>query len=186
MTRAIPLAVVLMTLGSGACSQGAATQQAAPRTAPAEPARPPLTGPVSRSAVEESFPAWTASVQRSFPNEEIARKLTEVPTGARVVVYLGTWCSDSRREVARMWKAFDIAGGTLPFEIEYVAVDRSLHASEGVSTEAELEYVPTFIVQRNGFEVGRIVETAPGGIEQDLHALLSGNQTGIIGRDGAL
>ncbi len=47
-------------------------------------------------------------------------------------------------------------------------------------TNYEILYVPTFIVSRNGQEVGRIVESSPNGIEKDLLALLTGRSRGLI------
>ncbi len=41
-------------------------------------------------------------------------------------------------------------------------------------------YVPTLIVEREGREVGRIIEESPGGIEADLLALLEGEAEGWI------
>ena len=47
-------------------------------------------------------------------------------------------------------------------------------------TENGVQYLPTFIVRRDGHEVGRIVETAPNGIEHDLLALLTGKAHGVL------
>lgn len=44
----------------------------------------------------------------------------------------------------------------------------------------DLRFVPTFIVERDGHEVGRIVEVSPNGIERDLLDLLSGARSGVI------
>jgi hypothetical protein len=101
-----------------------------------------------------------------------------------VTVFLGTWCSDSRREVARLWRALDQVGGLVPFEVEYVAVDRAKSAPADLVAGQDLRYVPTFVVEREGEEVGRVVESAPGGIESDLLALLTGEASGTVsGRD---
>jgi len=59
-------------------------------------------------------------------------------------------------------------------------VDRAKEAPGDLLSGVELEYVPTFVVSRGGAEVGRIVESSPGGVERDLGDLLRGDQTGII------
>jgi hypothetical protein len=96
-----------------------------------------------------------------------------------VAVYLGTWCGDSRREVARLWRALDALGREPPFRIRYIGVDRRKQARE-VPPDLMLRFVPTFVVSRKGREVGRVVESAPQGIEADLSALLTGNRRGTI------
>ena len=146
----------------------------------------PLVGVVTRQAIEEHFPAWRDALQQATPDAEAARALASAPRGAEVHVYLGTWCGDSRREVTRLWKAIDMAGSALPFEIEYVGVDRAKQAPGGLLDGIDLQYVPTFVVKRNGREVGRIIESPPSGsIERDLGALLRGEQRGALsGRPG--
>ena len=44
----------------------------------------------------------------------------------------------------------------------------------------DLIRVPTFVVRRDGRELGRIVEESPNGIENDLLALLTGDSTGTL------
>lgn len=132
---------------------------------------PPLVGIVTREQVLATFPAWQRAFETSAPDPEAARQLTSVPEGARVDVYFGTWCSDSRHELPRLWKAMDLAG-TVPFEVRWIAVDRQKKSPEVVDA-LDLKRVPTFVVIRHETETGRIVEHAPNGIETELRALLA-------------
>jgi hypothetical protein len=138
-------------------------------------------GHVARADVE-ALPKWVEAKTdpETQPDEAGAKALASVPAGASVRVIFGTWCGDSRREVTRFWKALDVAGGKVPFAIEYVGVDMGKKAPEGLIDGVELRYVPTFIVLRGGKEVGRVIESAPNGIEKDLGALLRGEKTGVI------
>jgi hypothetical protein len=145
-----------------------------------EPEPPSLLGPVSREQIEEAEPSWVAAQVGASPDVEAARALAGVEPGAEVTIYLGTWCSDSRREVPRFWRALDEAGGSVPFAIDYIAVDRAAKRPPELESEVGLRFVPTFIVRRGGEEVGRVVETSPDGIEKDLLALLSGTASGVI------
>lgn len=144
----------------------------------------PLVGEVSRTEVETAEPGWVAAEIEARPDVETARALTEVEPGAEVTVYFGTWCSDSERELARLWRGFDEVGvgmGTeLPFSIEYVAVDRDKTEPARRLAGVGLEYVPTFVVRRDGEEVGRMVEVSPDGIEHALLDLLSDRATGVV------
>ena len=74
-----------------------------------------------------------------------------------IKLVMGTWCSDSRREVPRFFKILD--------EMEYPSENISLinvnREKVGLADEVdglEIHFVPTFIFYRNNEEIGRIVE----------------------------
>lgn len=139
-----------------------------------------LVGAVTREQVEAAVPEWVQAQVEAQPAAETARALTGVPAGAEVTVFLGTWCGDSRRELSRLWRALDEAGGTVPFQVRYIGVDREKKQPADLVAESDVRYVPTLIVRRDGREVGRIVETSPNGVEQDLLALLTGKAQGAL------
>jgi hypothetical protein len=147
---------------------------------PPEGPEPVLMGPLSRAEIEAAMPAWVEAQIEAEPDAAGAERLDTGPGDARVTVYLGTWCSDSRRELARLWRAFDEAGGEPPFEISYIGVDRKKRRPRELVRGVGLEYVPTFVVERGGAEAGRIVEQSPNGIELDLAALVYGETAGVV------
>lgn len=138
------------------------------------------TGPVTREQIEAAEPGWVEALVEAKTDTEAVRALASVEPGAEVTVFLGTWCGDSRREVPRFWRMLDENGGTVPFEIHYVGVDREKKQPADLMTASDVHYVPTFIVSRGGHEVGRIVEESPRGIERDLLALLKGEEKGLV------
>jgi thioredoxin 1 len=164
---------------------------AAPQVAQAGVAAEPkvLVGPVTRDQAEAAAPAFVKAGLDAMPDLAAARALTTVAPGAEVTVYFGTWCSDSQRELSRLWRAFDEIGvtaeggasGGLPFSVRYIAVDEEKKEPLALTTAVGLKYVPTLIVSRDGHEVGRIVEKSPHGVERDLLALLSGKASGLAG-----
>jgi thiol-disulfide isomerase/thioredoxin len=175
---AIPSLLALVLLPSLACGGGPPTEPAAAEEAPV------LTGRVAREELEAGAPGWMAAMASAEIDREAAVALASVEPGAEVLVVLGTWCSDSHREVPRLWRALDEVGGFVPFAIEYLAVDREKAEPADLLAGLDLRYVPTFIVRRDGEEVGRIVESSPNGIESDLLALLTGRTSGVVtGRD---
>lgn len=139
-----------------------------------------IVGNTTREQIEEAVPEWAQAGAESTPDAGASQALAGVPPGAEVTVFLGTWCGDSQREVPRLWKALDISGGAIPFQIHYIGVDRQKKEPVAPVTNNDIRYVPTFIVQREGREVGRIVEESPNGIEKDLLALLTGQAQGLI------
>jgi len=152
----------------------------AQETAKKEKEEAVLVGPATREQIEGAAPEWVQAEVEAQPDAGKARALAAVAPGAEVTVFLGTWCGDSRREVPRFWRALDLAGGSIPFKISYVTVDRHKKEPAGPVTESGVQFLPTFIVRRDGREVGRIVETSPHGIENDLLALLTGKASGVI------
>ncbi|AKF10227.1 hypothetical protein DB32_007376 [Sandaracinus amylolyticus] len=145
-----------------------------------EPARSgDVVGPTSRAEIEAALPAWRDAIASADVEEDTARALASVPPGAHVDVYLGTWCGDSRREITRLFRALEVAPEPHPFTISFVGVDRAKRAPE-LPADLGLRYVPTIVVRRDGAEVGRIVESAPRGIERELLDLLSGARAGVI------
>lgn len=170
----------LMTslLGLSVLAPGAA-QPPAEETS-AEAPDDALVGRVTREQIEAAHPAWVQATVAAAPEVEAAKALATVEPGAEVTVFLGTWCGDSEREVPRFWRALDEAGGSVPFSIIYIGVDRKKQQPSAPILNYEIEFVPTFIVSRGGREVGRIIEQPPHGLEQDLLALLTGKAQGNL------
>jgi thiol-disulfide isomerase/thioredoxin len=170
------LAVLASILSLATSCATAPVQQAKPEE------KPVIVGETTRELVEAD-PEWAVAEAESQPDPEASKALASVPPGAEVTIFLGTWCSDSRREVPRFWKAVDIAAGAgmdVPFAVHYIGVDRQKKEPVAPVTNNDIRYVPTFIVHREGREVGRIVEESPHGIEKDLLALLTGQAQGLI------
>jgi len=174
-------------VGSGALAAPPPPEPSAKATA-ATPDPQVLLGPVTREQVETAVPAWVQAEVEAKPDLAVTRALAAVAPGAEVTVLLGTWCSDSRREISRLWKALDSIGagagggpsGGLPFSLGYIGVDEAKREPAAAVAAAGLKYVPTLIVRRDRREVGRIVEESPHGVEIDLLALLGGKASGVL------
>jgi thiol-disulfide isomerase/thioredoxin len=185
--RLLLLSALPFALAACASAQTAPPAPAHPATPaasqpdhPAKPPKPVLLGPITREQVEAAVPDWVQAEVESAPDPAAVKALAGVPPGAEVTIYMGSWCGDSRREVSRLWRVLDEAGGSLPCTISYIGVDHDKKEPAALIAGSDLHYVPTFIVKREGREVGRIVESSPHGVEQDLLALLSGSAHGQV------
>lgn len=138
----------------------------------------PLVGELTRQQIEQNLVDWR---QPKHPQTILQSNnaFIDIIPGAHITVYLGTWCSDSKYELMRFWRALDTLKTTPPFTISYIGVDREKKAPQ-ISDTLDLHYVPTFVVSRKGEEIGRVVESAPRGIEIELKSLLSGQKQGVI------
>ncbi len=74
-----------------------------------------------------------------------------------IVIVMGTWCPDSRKEVPRFYKLID----SLKFPQSQIKLITVTRKKEGLARETEglnIQRVPTFIFYKDGKEVGRIIE----------------------------
>ncbi|MDX2003366.1 MAG: thioredoxin family protein [Chitinophagales bacterium] len=94
----------------------------------------------------------------------------------RVIIFMGTWCSDSRREVPRFYKVLDNL--VIPeVQTKLIFVDRSKDDGNGEATKYQIVKVPTFIItNERGKELGRIVESPAQSLEKDICRILNGEE----------
>ena len=130
------------------------------------------TGPVGIQDLL-MLPGWFGEDYRTYqPSRTYTDSIPRYMDGVNILCFLGTWCSDSRREVPRMLKL--IQTRNLPPEtMTMIGLDREKHSGTGEEKKYDIEKVPTFIVLRNGEEIGRIVEKPIGPIEKDLLGILN-------------
>lgn len=93
-----------------------------------------------------------------------------------IIMFLGTWCSDSQVEVPQFYKILDHVGYDLS-KMTVVALER-LESRELVSPQhEEVEYkithVPTFIFKRAGKEIGRVTEYPEKTLEKDMVRIIA-------------
>lgn len=96
-------------------------------------------------------------------------KLVDKPT--RIMVFLGTWCPDSQRNVPPFMNLIESAANT-NIEVEYIGVDLRKVDPDGLVNTYGVTRVPTFIVMRDGQEVGRLVERPTNTVEKDIIQIL--------------
>lgn len=128
--------------------------------------------------IVREHPRWREAYEAAQPDEQASRALASVAPGAQVTIILATWCGDSRREVARLQRALELAQ-PVPFTLRMSDVPRGFREDPDLAA-LDIRFVPTLIVSREGVEVGRIVESSPRGVEHDLGELLRGELEGVI------
>jgi thiol-disulfide isomerase/thioredoxin len=92
------------------------------------------------------------------------------------LIFMGTWCGDSKREVPRMLKILDYCG-VKPEQVKIVMVSNadSLYKQSPNHEEKGLNIlrVPTLIVYENTTEINRVVEYPVESLEKDLLRIMS-------------
>ena len=108
------------------------------------------------------------------PSTEAMNNLLDIShENITIKIVMGTWCSDSRREVPKYLKVLDLwnfpSGG-----VTCIGVDEAKQSPVGEYNNLDIVRVPTFIVYKNNIESGRIIENPVTSLEQDMVKILTG------------
>lgn len=122
---------------------------------------------------KEPYSEWfTPEYDGYSPFAKTVEQLTSKIEGVEIVVFMGTWCSDSQMQVPAFFRVLDEVKHT--GKVSLIAVDRDKKTPSGSAAENGITNVPTFIFYKNGTEINRIVESPIDFLEDDMLAILSG------------
>lgn len=140
---------------------------------------PMLFGRCTRSALERNpYRTWFETAHQAYSVDTAAlAAFRPLPPDVEIAVFFGTWCGDSRREVPRLVKVLDFLKAQ-PAQVQFIALD-SRYGRYKQSPGQEQRGLgifrqPTFVVRRQGEEIGRIVQHPVETLEKDLARLLTG------------
>ena len=89
-----------------------------------------------------------------------------------VVIFFGTWCHDSKRELPKALKIFNEIGINNE-NIELIAVGLDKKEPQGRAAKLKLMFTPTLIFFRGSQEIGRIIEKPVISLEKDIALIIS-------------
>lgn len=136
--------------------------------------RPPR-GVYGREVLSDtvSYPWYAENYDDYTPNpawvDTLAANLTPKH---EILVFGGTWCGDTKNLLPKFYRVMDALPS--PPKITLVLVDRKKKSGKKAEKPYNIEFVPTFIVLKDGKEEGRIVESVQTSIEKDLALIVSG------------
>ena len=154
-----------------------------PTAKPAVPEVPPLLGHVTRAQLQAYAP-WAIFWETTYvPDAESVSSIRKDAKDLSVLLVMGTWCPDSKREMPRFFATMDAAGFT-DARLTMIGVDRTKKDTEGLTEKYNITHVPTFVFMRGGKEVARFVEKTPVGstFEKELARLLRGGVSNALDR----
>ena len=132
-----------------------------------------MLGPLTKEAILKGFPDWEEVAAVYQPKPDCLRKLKAIDQAVRIEVFLGTWCSDSKNHVSAYFKILDMTDNPL-IQTVYIGIPRDKGARLKYLPPAKnIEKLPTFLVYKDGKELGRIIETPAKSVEEDLLAILN-------------
>jgi len=135
-----------------------------------------LVGKSSRERLEQApFNSWFSKNYAEYAiDSTTANAIKAHIKNKRFVIYMGTWCGDSRHEVPRMYKLLDYCGVD-PSQIELITLSNSASAyKQSPGHEEKGQYifrVPDLLVYEGKSEAGRIIESPVTSWEKDLLAI---------------
>ncbi len=135
--------------------------------------KPMLIGVCNREAFSDtSFAWWFNSEYDMYEVDTITLEKLQLPEALSITIVMGTWCSDSRREIPRFYKVLDY----LKYEtgkITLICVGRDKKSEGNEADNLEIKLVPTIIFYHNGKEIGRIIEVPEESLEKHLVDIIS-------------
>ena len=133
-----------------------------------------LVGKVSLAQLTTYTSDWYSNEYDLYKtNQSLLTKIKPLLNNKKVTLIMGTWCEDSQREVPGMIKILTEAGYPTS-SMDIIAVDEDKTTPGKLEKVFELFNFPTLIFSENGTEINRIVEFPINGLEQDILAILSG------------
>lgn len=118
-----------------------------------------LRGIISRKDIttDSSFKWFKANQAGYTPYAATVSALKQHKDSISIIAFGGTWCHDTQFILPKFYAIVD-AAGFAENKITLVGVDDQKKTIGGLSETMAVENVPTFIVLKNGREIGRVVE----------------------------
>ncbi len=126
-----------------------------------------LLGPLSKEEILENFPDWQVEVASYVPDQEVIEKLQSIPSEIKIEIFLGTWCSDTKRNVSAYFKIMDMVDNPL-IMTSYIGIPREDDSRKPFIEGKNIIKVPTFIIIIDNQEKGRIIENPTKSVEEDV------------------
>ncbi len=132
---------------------------------------PMLIGTIGQDELFKEFPVFKTNHDRYTPNDSVVASIRDHVGSIHIEIFLGTWCGDSKRNLAYFLKTLELAGWK---DLSYTmhALDRTKRDKDGLAEKYKIVRVPTMIFLKDGKEIGRITEQPVQTIEEDILAIL--------------
>lgn len=130
-----------------------------------------LTGIVEAHTLVTELDTFSEGYQSYQVDQQAIAPIAAVTTPTEITVIIGTWCPDCHRETPRFIRIMEAANNP-HIKVKFIGVDRKKQDPENLAAQYEFKRIPTFIIEQNGKEIGRIVERPTASLEIDLAKIL--------------
>ncbi len=133
-----------------------------------------LIGRISETIlIEHKKTNWFNENFRKYkPDSNIMVKLRQNLTGINFIIFGGTWCSDTKRELPAFLSILhQLNVGSNQYDIWMLDLKKE---STYINPKLyDIQYVPTILIYKDGKEIGRIIEKPKETLEMDLLKIIS-------------
>lgn len=136
-----------------------------------------IIGTQKRSTLErEPYNRWFDISYKEHTLDTLTiNTIKEQLAQTHITLFMGTWCEDSQRETPAFFKILDLAGIDAS-TIQLITVNEDKDQPEELVAGKDITNVPTIIFQKDGQELGRIVEYPIESLEKDMQKILNGEE----------
>lgn len=132
-----------------------------------------LNGPITKEGLKKlPYKIWfntnykTYIVDTNSLKNIKRRKLKDL----KILVFMGTWCHDSNREIPRLIRVCEELG--IYDQLELYGVDVNKKSRFEREKDYDIRKTPTIILLKDGNEIARILEKPEISFEQDFEKIL--------------
>ena len=118
-----------------------------------------LKGIISREDIsaDSSFKWYKQNLSGYTPNISTVTALKTKGSDLQILAFGGTWCGDTQFILPKFYSLLDAS--SFPVDrVTLIGVDRTKKTIGHLAEALNVTNVPTFIIMRNGVELGRVVE----------------------------
>jgi thiol-disulfide isomerase/thioredoxin len=116
------------------------------------------------------FKHWFDSTYKAYQvDKETMKKVNKtIFSSMKIKIIMATWCSDSRREIPRLFKILDKQKFDSKNNVFLILVDKNKETKDIDIKDLNINLVPTIIFYFDEKEVGRIIESPKESLEKDM------------------
>ena len=132
-----------------------------------------MLGLVDREGIiGKEFNRWFDSTYQAYNyNPEVTGQLSDQLSDVDVKIYMGTWCSDTQRDLPAFFKIIDNLPSQ-PKSVKMIATDRSKLLPPEALDSFVIEFIPHFLFSRDGEQLGEIIEMPEKTLEEDMLSII--------------
>ena len=134
-----------------------------------------LKGLLTRADIDKdtSYKWFQQNYKLGQADEQAVQAFQKNGSKVQVVVFFGTWCDDSQNLLPVFYRLADKSAFP-ETNITLIGVDRPKTTLDNLHTAFNITNVPTFIVMKDGKEIGRVVEYGKyGKIDKELGEIVA-------------
>ena len=132
-----------------------------------------LNGPITKEGLKKMpYKIWFNTNYKTYlvDTESLKNIKKKKLKNLSILVFMGTWCHDSNREIPRLIRVMEELG--LEERLQLYGVDIDKTSVHGREKDYDIRKTPTIIIMQEGKEIARILEEPEISFEQDLAKIL--------------